>query len=48
MISSNGVNVDTTTKGLKEIASIFDNYMKGMDAMSNKAYDEIDSKKKNK
>jgi hypothetical protein len=45
-ISSNGIYVDTHTKGLKEIASIFDNYMKGMDAMSNKAYDDIDSEEK--
>ena len=41
-ISSNGINVDTKTKGLKEIADIFDNYMKGMDAMSAKAYEKLE------
>jgi cobalamin biosynthesis Co2+ chelatase CbiK len=47
-ISSNGINVDTKTKGLKEIADIFDNYMKGMDAMSAKAYEKLDDSEEKK
>ena len=39
-------NTEINTAGLKEVYNIFDNYMKGMDAMSNKAYDDIDSEEK--
>jgi hypothetical protein len=39
-------NTEMNTAGLKEVYNIFDKYMKGMDAMSNKAYEEIDSEEK--
>ena len=35
-------NTALKTEGLKEIADIFDNYMKGMDAMSAKAYEKLE------
>ena len=35
-------NTVVETEGLREIADIFDNYMKGMDAMSAKAYKKLE------
>ena len=39
-------NTEMNTACLKEVYNIFDKYMKGMDAMSAKAYKEIDSEEK--
>ena len=35
-------NTELKTEGLKEISDIFDNYMKGMAAMSAKAYEKLE------
>ena len=41
-------NTAVKTEGLREIADIFDNYMKGMDAMSAKAYKKLDDSEEKK
>ena len=41
-------NTALKTEGLREIADIFDNYMKGMDAMSAKAYEKLDDSEEKK
>ncbi len=38
-------NTALQEEGLREIANIFDEYMKGMDAMSTKAYIDSEEKK---
>jgi len=41
-------NTEMNTAGLKEVYNIFDKYMKGMDAMSAKAYKKLDDSEEKK